>query len=151
MFLKEIFDNLVGNWSFERKIYDRKTQNLDTARGNASFVVSKAETNKLFYQEKGILLLAKSSKQINFQRKYVYFLENNAIHIFLDDGVTKGKLFQTLIPLESENSFIGTEHICRLDRHNGKYFFKDKSSFTTEYTITGKDSNIEIQSIYLKV
>lgn len=49
--IKEIFDNLVGNWSFEREIYDKASQTLDKASGEASFVVSGEETNKLFYQE----------------------------------------------------------------------------------------------------
>lgn len=82
MSAKEIFDNLVGSWSFERRIYDKKAQTLDSAKGDASFVVSKEDINKLLYQEKGVLFLSKSSKQINFKRKYVYHLKNDAIHIF---------------------------------------------------------------------
>lgn len=113
--------------------------------------LDKTDYNSLHYEETGVLCLSNSSKKINFTRKYIYQLKDDTIHILLNDGVTKGELFQSLIPLDDGNSFVGTEHICRLDVHNGKYFFKNEFSFDTEYTVKGLDSNLEIKSIYSKV
>lgn len=150
--IKEIFNGLEGNWLFDRKIKNLTTNTLDFANGKASFTfLDKNDYNSLYYEETGVLSLSSSSKKINFTRKYIYQLKDDTIDILLNDGVTKGELFQSLIPLDDGNSFVGTEHVCRLDLHNGKYFFKNESSFDTEYTVKGSNSNLEIKSVYTKI
>ena len=150
--LKTIFNNLAGNWSFYRKIHNLKTDEINQAIGNASFLfMDKQDLNSLYYEENGTVTLAQNSKTLHFNRKYIYKFEDDTIHIFLNDGVTKGKLFQSLIPSKNENSFTGTEHICRLDKHNGSYFFENEYSFRTKYSIIGVNTNLEIESVYRKL
>lgn len=150
--LKEIFNNLAGNWSFHRKINDLKANEINKATGNASFsFMDKTDFNTLYYEENGIIALSQTSKSLNFHRKYIYKFQDDAIHIFLNDGVTKGKLFQSLIPSENKNSFTGTEHICRLDKHNGSYFFENEHFFRTKYSVIGTNTNLKIESVYQKL
>ena len=77
---------------------------------------------------------------------------NEEIEIYLNDGLTKGKLFQKLVRKndEDQNSFVGTEHVCRLDKHNGGYYFKNAEEFETHYTIEGENKKIEIETFYKK-
>lgn len=153
--LFEIFKNLEGEWSFNRKIYDAINDNNDFASGITVFSFNKYDTNKniLNYEETGILQLSQANKQLNFKRKYVYKYHNEEIEIYLDDGLTKGKLFQKLISKnnQKECSFVGTEHICRLDKHNGQYNFKNNHEFETFFTIEGEHKRIEIATSFKKV
>lgn len=150
--IKEIFNSLEGNWLFDREIKNLTNDTLDFANGKASFIfLEKTDYNSLYYEETGILSLSNSSKKINFTRKYIYQLKDDTIHILLNDGVTKGDLFQSLIPLNNGCDFIGTEHICRTDIHNGNYFFENEFTFYTEYSIKGSNSDLEIKSTYSKI
>lgn len=136
--LRDIFENLTGKWTLNRVIYHLDINVSETALGTASFSkIDFDKSNSLHYEETGILLLQQGIRKINFNRKYIYQLNAESIDIILDDGVTKGQLFQTLTPQENGKDLKGTEHSCRLDKHNGKHFFENEFSFHTEYTITG--------------
>ncbi|WP_196892197.1 DUF6314 family protein [Aureivirga marina] len=147
---KEIFESLKGEWAFERKIYNVTTKTTVLASGNASFTLISEAPNCLDYVEIGLITLQENLRNINFSKKYIYKLFEDQIEIVLNDGVTKGELFQVLLPSEEENLFHGTEHICRLDTHNGRYYFKDNSSFKTEFSVIGPNTNMKITSVYTR-
>lgn len=149
--IKEIFKNLEGHWSLNREIVDIMANSLTHAMGKVVFIKGKEmDSNILNYVETGVLLI-NESKKINFTKKYIYQLTNDAIHIILDDGVTKGELFQTLIHLGDTCSFVGTEHICKNDKHNGKYHFTNEHEFSIEYVVKGPNMNFQIKSIYTRI
>jgi len=149
MTLEEIFQSLKGNWSFIREITDLKTDITEHAKGKAAFIISN-NPNVLHYQEQGELTLRANAKKIKFSRKYIYQLKSDSIDIILDDGVTKGKLFQTLTRQEDDDSFVGSEHSCRLDKHNGSHHFDHDSAFHTTYTVIGPNSDLLITTHYIK-
>ena len=149
---QEIFGHLIGNWTFERQIHDQNLGAVHQATGRVTFsTLENQDPNALLYSEEGIVTMADDKAKANFKREYIYQLFNDEIHIMLNDGVTKGQLFQTLIPSGNEDHFIGTEHICRLDRHNGKYAFISPSAFLTEFTVIGPDTNLRIESAFKKI
>ncbi|WP_027003090.1 DUF6314 family protein [Hugenholtzia roseola] len=149
---RNIFENLKGDWTLNRIIKDLNLNEINTASGVASFSQSSLdEIDSLYYVENGKLLLKKINKLINFTREYIYKIVDNQIDIILNDGVTKGNLFQTLIFENNEHELKGSEHICKLDRHNGKYYFIDKFNFYIEYTVNGPKTNLLIRTNYSKI
>ena len=149
--LKDIFENLTGNWTLKRTINHVDSDLIDKAIGTATFSRSDLnQPNSLYYKETGKLYLQKGAKEINFRREYIYTLNKESIEIILNDGVTKGQLFQTLSPQESNLGLKGSEHICRLDKHNGAHFFETETSFRTEYSVTGPNTNLRIETNYEK-
>jgi hypothetical protein len=149
--VRNIFENLKGNWNIKRVINDLNLNKSNFANGIASFTQSKFDIDSLNYIENGKLVLSEENKTINFTRKYIYRIEDNIINIILDDGLTKGKLFQSLISNNDECVLKGSEHICKLDRHNGSYFFIDETNFYIEYTINGPTTNMLIRTDYIKI
>ena len=150
--IRTIFENLRGNWVFDKIIEDLNLQEVNTASGVASFSqLDPDNIDTLSFSESGKLLLKDDATPLNFTRKYIYKIVGNQIDIILDDGVTKGELFQTLIVEENEDVIMGSEHICKLDKHNGKYFFEDNSNFSTEYTVQGNKTNLRIKTTYRKI
>lgn len=147
---RDIFENLRGDWILNRTIEDLKLNEINTASGKASFQSNFDDIDFLYYKEIGKLLLEKGGKSINFTRKYIYKIVEDRIDIILDDGVTKGKLFQTLIFENDKDELNGSEHICKLDRHNGRYFFIDENNFYIEFTIKGPKTNLLIRTNYSK-
>lgn len=147
---RDIFENLRGDWILNRTIEDLKFNEINTASGKASFQSNFDDIDFLYYKEIGKLLLEKGGKSINFTRKYIYKIVEDRIDIILDDGVTKGKLFQTLIFENDKDELNGSEHICKLDRHNGRYFFIDENNFYIEFTIKGPQTNLLIRTNYSK-
>lgn len=148
---RDIFENLRGDWILNRTIEDLNLNEINTAIGMASFSHSDVDDiNSLQYNETGKLLLKERGKSISFTRKYIYKIVEDRINIILDDGVTKGELFQTIMFENDENELKGSEHICKLDRHNGKYFFVDDINFYIEYTINGPKINLLIKTDYRK-
>jgi hypothetical protein len=148
---RDIFENLRGNWILNRTIEDLYLNKISTAIGVASFSQSDLDDiNSLQYNETGKLLLKDTRKSINFTRKYIYKIVEDRIDIILDDGLTKGKLFQTLMFENDKNELKGSEHICKLDIHNGRYFFIDNINFYIEYTINGPKTNLLIKTDYSK-
>ncbi|MFK7905392.1 MAG: DUF6314 family protein [Chitinophagales bacterium] len=153
----KIFKNLEGDWLLFREINDVLKDKLEYAEGRATFRSGDDNLDMderiLDYEEFGILKLSKPEKSLKFKRNYVYKYQNEEIEIYLDDGPTKGKLFQKLLKRSNgeEYSFKGTEHICRLDKHNGNYYFKNDREFETYYTIEGKNKRIEIKTLYKKI
>ncbi len=149
---RDIFENLRGDWILNRAIEDSNLNEINTASGIASFSQSNLdEIDSLYYIETGKLLLKGEIKSINFTRKYIYKVIDNQINIILDDGVTKGGLFQTLVFENDEDGLKGSEHICKLDRHNGRYIFIDEFNFHIEYTINGPKTNLLIRTDYSKI
>jgi hypothetical protein len=153
--LLKIFRNLQGNWLINRKINDVKKGKIEFAEGNAIFhpnLNEKGEISVLNYEERGILKLSETGKKLKFKRNYIYKYKNEAIEIYLDDGLTKGKLFQKLLKKgdKSQCKFDGTEHICKLDKHNGEYYFKSMEEFETYFTIESENKKIEIKTSFKK-
>ncbi|KXX66501.1 DUF6314 family protein [Flammeovirga sp. SJP92] len=149
--LNNIFQNLEGVWTLNRTILNVIDNNTETAEGVAIFFNKNLnDLTTLNYEEKGRLSIQNGQKHINFNRKYIYRLKEESIDIILDDGVTKGKLFQTLFPNDDMNDFNSTEHICRLDKHNGKHIIHNESSFSNEYTVKGPNSDLKIKTHYVK-
>ncbi len=147
-----IFGHLIGNWTFERQIHDQNLGAIHQAIGRVTFcTIENQNPNTLLYNEEGTVTMGNDKAKANFKREYIYQLFNDEIHIILNDGVTKGQLFQTLIPSRNEDHFIGTEHICKLDRHNGKYAFLSPSAFRTEFTVIGPNTNLRIESEFKKL
>jgi len=129
---------------------------MEYAEGKAIFRSGDNLTFKghlLNYEEFGILKLSELEKSLKFKRNYIYKYFNEEIEIYLDDGLTKGKLFQKLLKRDDGEkcSFDGTEHICRLDKHNVGYIFKNTQEFETYYTIEGANKKIEIETLYKKM
>lgn len=150
--LKDLFDNLIGEWSLNRTIEHVDLYKVETATGIASFTRKEPdESDCLYYEEKGALSLKESEKPINFRRKYIYRIIGDRLDLILDDGATKGQLFQTLTPQEDKSELKGSEHLCRLDRHNGKHYFQDAFHFYTEYTVEGPKTNLLIKTHFRKV
>ncbi len=148
--MRNIFENLKGDWIIKRVINDLNLNKSNYANGIASFTQSNHEIDSLNYIENGKLFLSEDNKPINFTRKYIYKIEDDIINIILDDGVTKGKLFQSLIFNTDEHMLKGSEHICKLDKHNGSYFFIDETNFYIEYTINGPTTNLFIRTDYIR-
>lgn len=153
--LLKIFRNLEGEWLLSRKIYDSVSDKTEYAEGIAVFRPATdlhLEGYILDYEETGKLKLTTAQKQLNFKRNYIYKYLNETIEIYLNDGVTKGKLFQKLLRKGDgeQCSFVGTEHICRADKHNGGYYFKNAREFETYFTIEGEHKEIVIETSYKK-
>jgi len=149
---QHIFNHLTGSWHFQRKIKDIYKATTVHAQGKANFyVISSDEPKRLQYEERGKLFLPKKLQPVSFTRRYVYELIGDIIHIWLDDGMTSGDLFQSLIPQEKIGHFIGTAHLCRLDIHKGKYFFSSESSFDIAYEIEGPQTHLEILSNFVRL
>jgi len=153
--LLKIFKNLEGDWILNRKIYDAVRDKVEYATGEATFrsdINLNMDGNILAYEELGILKLSKTKKSLKFKRSYIYKYLNEEIEIYLNDGLTKGTLFQKLLKREGEDqcSFVGTEHLCRLDRHNGGYYFKNAEEFETYFSIVGENKKIEIETSFKK-
>jgi hypothetical protein len=149
--VKKIFENLKGDWIIKRVINDLNLNKSNYANGIVSFTQSNNEIDSLNYIENGKLLLNEGNKSINFTRKYIYKIEENRINIILDDGVTKGELFQSHFFENNEDVLKGSEHICKLDKHNGTYIFIDESNFYIEYTVNGPKTNLFIKTEYSKI
>lgn len=149
--MKKIFENFKGNWIIKRLINDLHLNKSNYANGIASFTQSNNEIDCLNYIENGKLLLNEGNRSINFTRKYIYKIADNRIDIILDDGVTKGKLFQSLFFENDDEVLKGTEHICKLDKHNGTYIFIDEDNFYIEYTVNGPKINLFIRTEYSKI
>ncbi|MBN2790714.1 MAG: hypothetical protein JXR69_11035 [Candidatus Delongbacteria bacterium] len=147
-YIKDIFENLEGSWTLNREFVDLDTGVKHSASGNAVFKKNKA--NILAYEETGVLSLPENSANLNFTRKYLYELKDNAIHIILDDGINRGDLFQKLIPTEDERVFKGTEHLCVNDTYNGTYHFINENEFSIEIIKKGPRMNVEIKTSYRK-
>ena len=147
--LENIFESLVGAWSLDRTIIHIELDQIDTAKGIAVFLKgTPTHPDTLFYEENGQLTLDKAAKAINFKRKYIYKMRAESIDIILNDGVTKGTLFQTLTPQQGNVELTGSEHLCRLDKHSGKHFFQNEHNFETEYTVLGPNTNLFIKTCY---
>lgn len=149
--LGDVFKKLEGDWIFSRTILNLSDNETRIAEGLAKFF--KKNGNDYFtlnYEEFGELSIQRSEKKIKFKRKYIYKLKEGSIDIILDDGVTRGELFQTLHPDDNLSEFNGTEHVCRLDKHNGRHTIYDDFSFSTEYTVKGPDSNLIIKTDFKK-
>ena len=153
--LVKIFNNLEGKWILERIIHNMNTSEWNYVKGKACFFSETNVTNKgnvLRYNEEGFLYLTRSKKTLSFNKKYRYRCLNDTIEIFFDDGLTKGQLFQKMIPdhMQERYSLTGSEYICKLDRYNASYYFKNAQEFETYYTIVGKQKNYKINSSYRK-
>ncbi|MGB0868894.1 MAG: DUF6314 family protein [Flavobacteriales bacterium] len=144
---KTIFENLKGVWSFNREIIDLNSNEINKATGKVIF--TQINANKLHYLEEGQLLIVRNDAKLNFKREYLYELKEEQIHIILNDGLTKGDLFQKLF-LSENNNMLGTEHMCNLDSHNGRYHFTNKHEFYTEFTIVGPKVNQVIKTTFSK-
>ena len=149
--MKKVFENFKGDWIIKRLIKDLHLNKSSQANGIASFTQSNSEIDCLNYIENGKLLLSEENKSINFTRKYIYKIADIRIDIILDDGVTKGELFQSLFFENDEEIVKGSEHICKLDKHNGTYTFIDENNFNIEYTVNGPKTNLLIRTEYSKV
>lgn len=145
---QQIFIDLKGHWSLNRELVDLNTGVKHSASGHAVFTKNKA--NVLAYEETGVLSLPENSANLNFTRKYIYELKDNAIHIILDDGINRGDLFQKLIPTEDNKVFKGSEHLCVNDIYNGTYHFINENEFSIEYSKIGPRMNVEIRTVYRK-
>lgn len=153
--LLKIFRSLEGQWLISRKINDAVNGKTEFAEGTAVFRAQpgvQVDGEILEYEETGVLTLTDANKQLNFRRNYIYKYADETIEIYLDDGVTKGKLFQRLLQAGDDDqcAFTGTEHICRTDKHNGGYNFKNEGEFETSFTIVGENKKIEINTSYTK-
>ncbi len=147
--LKGILKNLIGNWNFRRLINDALEQKQRYACGNSSFVKNENAENTLNYVETGKLTWD-NTKEFNFSRKYIYQLNNKNIDIIFDDGISIGKHFQTLLPANSDAAFIGSEHLCKLDKYNSSYQFVSKDEFIITYLIVGPKKKLTITTTYNK-
>lgn len=147
---ERIFHNLKGIWNFSRKIHDQSLRLTHKAEGEAIFEKELGVENMLYYRESGVLKLSNQRKSFVFQRKYIFQMKNGQIQIIFDDGISKGKLYQTLIPDGTDRQFIGTEHPCVMDIYQGKYYFPNDKEFTTLYTITGPQKDLLIETIFKK-
>lgn len=153
--LLKIFRNLEGQWLISRRINDAVNGKTEFAEGTAVFRSKpgvQVEGEILEYEETGVLTLTDANKQVNFRRNYIYKYADEIIEIYLDDGVTKGKLFQRLLQAGDADqcAFTGTEHICRTDKHYGSYNFINESAFETSFTIEGTNKSISITTVYKK-
>lgn len=149
---KHIFQNLEGTWAFSRIIKDRLALAEHYAVGEAVFL---KEGNKnpviLLYHEKGKVNLSDLEKELGFERKYIFKLKNDEIHIIFNDGISKGKLYQKLIPEgDSSGRYIGTEHLCVRDNYEGRYAFPNDQEFSILYFIKGPKKNMEIETRFEK-
>lgn len=150
--INQIFTSLNGEWKLERQIVDVNTKASHQATGIARFTwANPTEKTTYAYKETGKLELEHGGHSIQFNRRYIYQLKEDAIHIILDDGVTKGKLFQTLIPQKTDCGFVGSEHVCRADKHNGEYQFINENSFKTAFTIKGPKNHVQIKTTFTKL
>ena len=77
--------------------------------------------------------------------------EDDRLVIYLNDGVTKGKVFQALIPLEEANQFQGEDHLCRTDVHSGHYHFVSEEAFEIVQMVAGPGTDLVISSRYERV
>ncbi len=145
--IKKIFSNLEGDWKLSREIINNNENHTLNAKGIACFI---RDLETFFYEEKGEVLLNDNSKRIKFNRKYIYKLCGEYIDIILNDGLTKGELFQRLYFSDVTSEFEGSEHICRLDKHNGKHIFIDDFSFKTRYTVKGPNTDLIIETLFIK-
>lgn len=146
----EIFNNLEGKWALNREITDSKKNAVYLAQGMAIFKKN-LKPEILYYVENGHVQIKESSNPLKFSRKYIYKLNQDSIDIYLDDGPTKGKLFQRIEINNLNENFIGSEHLCRLDKHNGTYHFIDEFNFRIKYTVVGPNTNLFIKTIFSKI
>lgn len=149
---ERIFRNLEGTWQFSRIIRDRIAKTEHYAVGEVVFAKDNEEPNTLQYLEKGKVNLSDIEKELAFQRKYLFKLKYDEIHIFFDDGISKGKLYQKLIPEEENNGhYIGTEHLCVRDNYEGRYAFPNDREFSILYFIKGPEKNMHIETRFKKL
>lgn len=148
----EIFKNLEGTWSFSRIIRDRKANTEHYAVGEVVFSREELDKkNTLHYKEMGKVNLSEINKELEFNRKYIYELRNDEIHIIFNDGISKGKLYQKLIPEEdSFGRFIGTDHLCVRDNYEGRYSFPNDQEFSILYFVKGPEKNMQIETKFEK-
>ena len=149
MTASNIFDTLEGQWQLRRTIVDRFAGDTNHAHGTASFVRG-AAAHQLIYTETGIVQLVATGKELRFQRSYIYKLEHDQLVIYLNDGVTKGKVFQALTPLDDSCQFKGEDHLCRSDVHSGHYRFVSATEFEIEQVVKGPGTGLLITSRFLK-
>ncbi len=147
---RHIFNNLEGTWRFARTLSDHAAEMFFTASGEAVFEKMEGENDQLFYRENGVLNLCGNRKEIAFRRNYIFRLVDEMIQIFFDDGISKRKLYQTLLPQNEEGLYVGTEHHCVEDTYHGQYVFQKEDEFSIVYMVYGPKKNLEIKSIFKK-
>ncbi|MCB0388783.1 MAG: hypothetical protein KDD23_09020 [Winogradskyella sp.] len=148
----KIFDNLEGRWNFSRTIRDRISNTEHYAIGEVVFTRNSESHNTLQYVEQGKINLLDVEKEFAFQRKYLFKIKHGEILIIFDDGISKGKLYQKLIPEEeSDTHYIGTEHLCLRDHYEGRYAFPNNHEFSILYFIRGPKKNMQIETNFNKI
>ncbi len=147
---KRIFQNLEGTWRFARTLSDQANDMFFTAGGQAVFEKMDSEQNQLYYREMGVLNLSGKQKEVSFYRKYIFRLTDEMIQVLFDDGASKGKLYQALLPKQEKGQFVGTEHLCVDDTYTGLYSFPNENEFSVVYMVQGPNKNLEIKTIYKK-
>lgn len=150
--LKQIFNNLQGEWKFKRIISNILENSLEKAEGEAAFSKDNMTDSYVFkYQEHGFLQLSSQQKKIKFQRKFIYKYTDAAIEVYFDDGIDKGSLFQKLSLDIDLNKLSGSKHLCKLDTYHSTYRFLSEKEFETCYCVDGPKKGYTITTHYQKI
>lgn len=136
-----------GNWSFIREIRKFDNNLYATAQGNVEFVLF--ENNKLYYKEKGQLVLENNKTKLSFFRSYLYEFIHNGFKVYYADGPSSGSLYQEykydtqkliLLPVEA--------HLCGLDCYKSFYSLLKSEQFSIDTVVQGPKKDYTISTIF---
>jgi hypothetical protein len=146
----DLFHFFIGQWTLERCIYLKASEELyATAYGEAYFI-SEAGPATLLYEERGKLKMVTNSVEIPFSRKFSYEFQADKMNVFFADGPDKGLLYQRYIR-DQDNKLIPDQiHVCSNDLYQGEYYLSGPGSFSLDTWIDGPHKDFLIKTSFTR-
>lgn len=139
--LKELFNQLRGEWVLERDI--------QTPQGNAIFkgrcVFTEMDDGRLLCNEIGTLNLNGNESEAN--RSYIYAYQDNRIVIFYNDPHRQGDVLHELLFQSQGDGYVATHcHLCGQDTYDLTFTMLADSRIQMDYVVKGPQKDYAMQS-----
>jgi hypothetical protein len=137
--IREIFEGLLGEWSFEREI---PGQALMT--GDASFTLVDGET--ALYEEAGEIRL-EAGQRLHAKQSYVYKKNDGGFAVLFRDT---RELFHEVAFGVGEGAELTGEarHLCRQDHYVSRYTIGSDGGFEISHRVLGRRKDYSIRTVY---
>jgi hypothetical protein len=136
---KDVFDFLMGRWSFEREVSGQAS-----IQGEAS--VSMQQDRTALYVEAALVILT-SGERLHGERRYLYRKIDDGFSVFFHDT---GALFHDLrFEPDGEGRLRAcATHSCKADFYRSTYVLWDHGCMHVQHIVQGPRKDFQIDTVY---
>lgn len=140
--LKNIFNQLLGEWSVERKIQSPEGHGLF----KGACVFTEMNDGRLLCEESGMMTLNGHTNEA--KRSYIYAYQNDRIVILYNDPYRKDEVLHELTFEMQGDDYVATHcHLCGNDTYDLKFTLQPDSRIHMNYVVKGPHKDYAMQSI----